>query len=318
MTEPTRATVLQGDCLEILHGLPADSIDAVVTDPPYGIDFMGNGWDRFTPEAFQEFSRQWAVEVFRVLKPGGHLLAFGGTRTYHRLASGVEDAGFEIRDSITWLYGSGFPKSMDVSKAIDKATGEAARWDGWGTALKPASEPIVVARKPFKGTVAANVLEHGTGALNIDGCRVGTSENLVRPAISRDDNDVYGAGLGAGVQRNPTGRFPPNVLLGHDFDCCAEQPAWSKFFPAFRYQAKASTAERPQVDGTAHPTVKPLDLMRWLTRLVTPPGGTVLDPFAGSGTTAEACLVERFSVVAIEREESYLPLIHSRIDRVAA
>src|SRR3982751_2929710 len=144
-----------------MAGMPADFHDAVITDPPYGLDFMGNGWDKFTPEAFQQFSEAWASEALRVLKPGGWLLAFGGTRTAHRLACGIEDAGFEMRDTITWLYGSGFPKGKNV--------------------LKPASEPIIVARKPLVGTVASNVLAHGTGALNIAGCRVATDDQLQRP-----------------------------------------------------------------------------------------------------------------------------------------
>lgn len=347
--------VVHGDALDVLPTMPPDSVDAIVTDPPYGLEFMGNGWDRYTPEAFEEFNRQWAAEALRVLKPGGHLLAFGGTRTYHRLTAGIEDAGFDIRDSITWLYGSGFPKSLDVSKAIDRAAGvareaigvnpraaqqtpksdattlgrfagtpavltaaatdDARRWEGWGTALKPASEPIAVARKPLAAPVAGNVLRHGTGALNIDGCRV--------PGTAKP----FGNGTSPG-------RWPANVTLTHTPDCgdtC--QPSCpiaeldqqsvghddaggaSRFFPAFRYQAKAPARERPRIAGVAHPTVKPLGLMRWLCRLATPPGGLVVDPFAGSGTTAEAALMEGFRVVAIEREEAYLPLIQARIAR---
>jgi site-specific DNA-methyltransferase (adenine-specific) len=367
-------------------------VDSIVTDPPYGLGFMGKAWDALPP------GLPWAQECLRVLKPGGHLLAFGGTRTWHRLAVAVEDAGFEIRDSIAWLYGSGFPKSLDVSKAIDKAAGaergkvrlpvaatayssnagntrpwmveaaangyrevanesaitDAARtWQGWGTALKPAFEPVVVGRKPLDGTVAANVLTHGTGALNIDGCRIASGEALVRPSIIRTDNDVLGKGLGAGVQVEPSGRWPTNVVLdesqagaldqqtgiltsganptrrGSDTfrntygeftgqeECTpargADQGGASRFFPIFRYEAKAGSAERPTIDGTAHPTVKPLDLMRWLVRLVTPSGGVVLEPFAGSGTTAEACVIEGMRCIAIEREGSYLPLITSRL-----
>lgn len=445
-------TLHHGDCLKVLRDLPDSSVDSVVTDPPYGLGFMGKAWDDLPP------GLPFAQECLRVLKPGGHLLAFGGSRTWHRLAVAVEDAGFEIRDSIAWLYGSGFPKSLDVSKAIDKrggnahlageiaaaiksareargwTTGQADRhfcggstnwtwyegrggmcrpptpidfarivaewpeltpwaesvaeasrevvgqrttgigtgggstpimrdgtrditasssdtaktWDGWGTALKPAFEPIVVGRKPLAGTVAANVLAHGTGALNIAASRVGSDDNLVRPAIARDDNEVFGKGLGLGVQENPAGRWPTNVILdesqadeldahtgvtrsrvgkprganagdgwgmtqtGAEYE---DQGGASRFFPTFRYEAKAPTDERPNVDGVAHPTVKPLDLMRWLVRLVTPPGGTVLEPFAGSGTTVEACILERFNVIAIERDETYLPLIRQRIDR---
>jgi site-specific DNA-methyltransferase (adenine-specific) len=404
------------------------------------LEFMGREWDgadgfrrslnpadverdnpfgrtsRTSPEyragtLFQEWATAWATECLRVLKPGGHMLAFGGTRTWHRLACAVEDAGFEVRDSIAWLYGSGFPKSLDVSKAIDKAAGaerevvgryvppngktwnleadesvpgysgglglrseslnitapatDAARtWQGWGTALKPAFEPIVVARKPLAGTVAVNVLAHGTGALNIDGCRVGDrgeveySVTRWKPGAERNrDGGTWkrqdvDAPTVAGVL--PPGRWPANVVLdesqaaaldeqsgerrdgvavNRNKDPEAEKPhevyggGWlngdlpdrtfggsggaSRFF----YVAKADASERVRVNGTAHPTVKPLALMRWLVRLVTPPGGTVLEPFAGSGTTVEACILEGFQCVAIEREADYLPLIVQRINR---
>lgn len=377
-------TVHHGDALNVLPTLPAESVHAVVCDPPYGLEFMGKDWDApwkrgddinadagFTTEmrAFQDWCQQWAVECLRVLKPGGHLLGFGGTRTAHRLASAIEDAGFEVRDSIAWLYGGGFPKSHDVSKAIDKAAGaqrevvgmrakvdsygpaagnkvygsgadhggiqeitdpatDAARqWEGWGTALKPAHEPIVVARKPLVGTVARTVSEHGTGALNIDGCRVATTDDL----------------NGGGDFQQLWGRWPANVVL--DPDAAAEvdlqsgvakskasvgrqtakhgTPALgdfddsggaSRFFPVFRWEAKAPAAERPQVNGTAHPTVKPISLMRWLVRLVTPPGGTVCDPFLGSGTTAQACRAEGMKCIGIELADDYLPLIRARLD----
>jgi hypothetical protein len=404
--------VIHGDCLDVLPTLPAAAVDAIVTDPPYGLEFMGRGWDGAVPGV-----AYWA-QALRVLKPGGHLLAFGGTRTAHRLAVAVEDAGFEIRDTITWLYGSGFPKSLDVGKAIDKAAGaerevvgmsarasgiadgnagpqrretdhawasgaavaahypitapatDAARqWQGWGTALKPSSEPIIVARKPLTGTVAATVLAHGTGALNIDATRV--AADAPRPArvpsgrVAPDA--VYGgSGTLAGGTKAPDtsqGRWPANVVLTHHPDCadpCTEgcpvaeldaqsgitrdgtavkakpgkggpfgtigqgthdprgysgQGGASRFFPTFRYQAKAPTKERPKVDGVAHPTVKPLALMAWLVRLVTPPGGTVLDPFAGSGTTGEAAVMEGFNAVLIERDPTYLPLIEQRRTR---
>lgn len=409
--------ILHGDCIELMRTMPAASVDAIVTDPPYGLGFMGKSWDTLPP------GEEWARECLRVLKPGGHLLAFGGTRTWHRLAVAVEDAGFELRDSIAWLYGSGFPKSLDVSKAIDKAAGakrevvgispfanrgrvpsglqvdvgrsedsvitapatpDAERWQGWGTALKPAFEPIVVARKPLTGTVAANVLEHGTGALNIDACRVESNgEALIRAVAGGGSLRFHGfstlaeleaaaavggttpAGRDAAatlarfrkfesVERTePAGRWPTNVVLdGHAADALDQQSGYqrdgvavrrnvgksggnfpfgaanpdmredvsfgggggaSRFFPTFRYQAKAPARERPKVDGVAHPTVKPLELMRWLIRLVTPPGGVVLDPFAGSGTTVEAAMMEGFDCIAIEREASYLPLIRARV-----
>lgn len=444
-----QATIYHGDCLEVLRELPDASVDSVVTDPPYGLEFMGKEWDRpwavtaeagvgyegrddlrlpshrdsrnancqacggrargakrctcKTPQwdrhpredmlAFGQWCQEWAAECLRVLKPGGHLLAFGGTRTWHRLAVAIEDAGFEIRDSIAWMYGSGFPKSLDVSKAIDKAAGaerrvvgmkavtrtfdgsdlvggkvqaghvditapatpDAARWQGWGTALKPAHEPVVVARKPLTGTVAANVLEHGTGALNIDGCRIAADEG--RPLIvskSEPSTGILGNGLNGSSHGGTTtaGRWPANVVLDEDQAAALDKQSGyqkdgktvlanrkreyaassymitdnregdrgygggggaSRFF----YVAKAPARERPKVDGIAHPTVKPLTLMRWLCRLVTPPGGVVLEPFAGSGTTIEAALMEGFRVVAIEREPDYLPLIAARLERVA-
>lgn len=408
-----------GDCLDVLAALDDDSIHSVVTDPPYSLSFMGRTWDTHdTPLGFQTWCAQWAAECLRVLKPGGHMVAFGGTRTWHRLAAAAEDAGFTIRDSIAWMYGSGFPKSLDVAKAIDRAQGveadvvgersftrkagqswtdevntgmfregsrdvpvtaptseEAKRWQGWGTALKPSFEPIVVARKPFAGTVAANVLEHGTGALNIDGCRMHMSdvdrekfergrEAWMRMSEDRGQTRADGSHRKAtsiygeyGIETNPAhpgGRWPSNVALDEaqaaELDAQSgdgtsrrslmgagpESEGWgmhtrepgvrghddsggaSRFF----YTAKAATAERVRIDGTAHPTVKPLSLMQWLVRLVTPPGGTVLEPFAGSGTTVEACIAERFRCVAIEREADYLPLIlqriHRRIDPVEA
>jgi hypothetical protein len=391
------ATLYLGDCLDVLRELPDGTVHAVVTDPPYALDFMGKEWDRFTPGDFQHWCEQWATECLRILKPGGHLLAFGGTRTFHRLAAGIEDAGFEIRDSIAWLYGSGFPKSLDVAKAIDKGEGiwrgragdavtdnqamsgpnyartpkgdpvtAAAAWQGWGTALKPAFEPIVVARKPPAGTVASNVLAHGTGALNIDANRIpmtpedaavinsmggfGKAGSIVNP----DAPAGFRKGTPhSGAHAHDAGRWPANVILDEGQAAALDrmapdtggsgkasgpslrdpqgasvaygarngldgEPAFygdrggaSRFF----YSPKASGSERPKVDGVAHPTVKPVDLMKWLVRLVTPPGGTVLEPFAGSGTTVEAALTEGFHCIAIEREASYMPLIEARMRR---
>ena len=275
-------TLHHGDCLDVLRTLPDASVDSVVTDPPYNLSFMGKGWDTFpirkrgqggtginsehaggvefkasaeASHAFQQWCEMWATECLRVLKPGGHLLAFGGTRTWHRLACAVEDAGFEVRDSIAWMYGSGFPKSLDVSKAIDKAAGalahesvgftvagrtdknlpnpvvkgytppapatpDAERWQGWGTALKPAFEPVVVARKPLSGTVAATVLAHGTGALNIDGCRVNPGESVPGGggfkggASSRHEGWTRPSHTeGAAIEAHTAGRWPANVVL---------------------------------------------------------------------------------------------------------
>lgn len=411
MTEPiltpflgaTDVTVYQGDCIEVMRQMPENSVDAIVTDPPYGLEFMGRDWDGFgTPLGFQTWSEAWAREAFRILKPGGHLLAFAGTRTYHRMASGVEDAGFEIRDCIAWMYGSGFPKSLDVSKAIDKAAGaerevvdvlrspykvdkaeadrraygkfdhetdergyllnpvtkpatsDAEKWSGWGTALKPAFEPVVVARKPLIGTVAQNVLEHGTGALNIDRCRIAvdmsggvwhgstrktgydggwdstakpnTEPHTAgrRPANVTLDEDAAamldeqsGNRRGMASQRHLSRAKPGMFGVGHGLETKPFHEAYddnggaSRFF----YTAKASKKDR-NTNGAnnTHPTVKPTTLMRWLIRLVTPPGGIILDPFGGSGSTGVAARAEGVRCILIEREAEYLDIIRQRLD----
>jgi len=467
----TPLTLHHGSCLDVLPIIPDASVDSIVTDPPYELGFMGKQWDA----SGIAYNVMLWYECLRALKPGGHLLAFGGTRTYHRMACAIEDAGFEIRDSINWLYGSGFPKSLDVSKAIDKqrhdlndiykvtawvrsardaagitnkdidaafgtngmaghwtssksqpavptldqvptlldvlgvnvddvpadirrllwdlngkkgqpgenwakrevvgiasvpaghafagpvyggdsssvevtvtapATDAAKQWHGWGTALKPAHEPIVVARKPLVGTVAANVLEHGTGALNIDECRVGNEGGGTR-CDNRDDagkclgHDNAGRSTSGqtvhGAERSG-GRWPANVVI--DEAIADAHPEWGRFF----YCPKPDRGERDmglgalpvtkrdigddrpsggsweRRDGRTsaattnfHPTVKPVDLMRWLVRLVTPPNGTVLDPFAGSGTTLVAARLEGFAAIGIEMTADYLPIIEGRL-----
>jgi len=477
--------VINADCIEAMAELDEASIDAIVCDPPYGLEFMGKEWDRLGkvpghtgPQwggygwhgsgidrgrnmAMQEWHQAWAAQALRILKPGGHLLAFGGTRTYHRLACAIEDAGFEIRDCIVWMYGSGFPKSLDVSKAIDKAAGaerevmgkyrvpadsdagnagevirsdddaagifgvtsgiegrditapatpEAQQWQGWGTALKPAHEPIVVARKPLVGTVSQNVLQHGTGALNVDGTRIGYQGEADQASAKPGGKATAKSGaLAGGTQNdnsrsefqadNTKGRWPANVIL--DEQAAAELDAqtgelgkssggvnpggpfidggWggggtspnagglgdtggaSRFF----YTAKTSRSERNAglegfeakqqnsengartyndrcancgkkfvgsedsrcacpigekvtdktvyVNRNNHPTVKPIELMRWLIRLVTPPGGTVLDPFTGSGSTGCAAVLEGFDFIGIEREAEYVAIAEARI-----
>lgn len=472
-----RNVVLHGDCLEVMRSLPADSVDSIVTDPPYELGFMGKSWD----SAGVSFSPATWAEALRVLKPGGHLLAFGGSRTYHRIAVAIEDAGFEIRDSLMWIYGSGFPKSLNVSKAIDKQVGllpdeerfcawirehsgltateikkhlgsdrfftgelvfvntgtteeprpgrramvptaaawaklrpllktvppdwvealvkEPPRpgithpgqwqsgkgqgtsgtndWEGWGTALKPAHEPIVLARKPLIGTVAENVLAHGTGALNIDASRIGTDvvsvHNAPKGTFAGGKAD---RGSDTNSYRTHVGRWPANVLFDEEAAALLDAqsghskssdnkwegennaPIYGKYAKGVRqatysdaggasrffYVAKAGKKERNAgLDGFVekrpdertekgmgtfdekgvakqsnfHPTVKPITLMRYLVRLITPPGGVVLDPFLGSGTTACAAVLEGFDYIGIEREAEYVDIARARVEHWA-
>lgn len=355
--------LLHGDCAEQLREIPDESIDAVVTDPPYELGFMGKGWDA----AGIAYSVDLWREVLRVLKPGGHLLSFGAARTYHRMTVAVEDAGFEIRDSIHWIYGSGMPKSHDISKAIDKAAGaerpvigqyqlpngkgwnlkqadaptgdesgstftasgrrtlaitgpateEAATWDGWGTALKPAHEPIVVARKPLVGTTVENVLKHGVGGLNVKATRVGDEARVNVPAGNKAGGTALNMGVyGMPQDAQPTaaiGRWPPNVAV--DEAAAGALGDAAEFFPVFRYEKKAARKEREAgIERNTHPTVKPVELMRWLVKLVTPPQGVVLDPFMGSGTTGVACMKDGFKFVGVERELEYLEIAQARIE----
>jgi len=378
--------LIQGDCLEVMKTLPDNSVDACVTDPPYGLKFMGKKWDYKVPSV-----AVWS-EVLRVLKPGAFLLSFGGTRTYHRMVVNIEDAGFEIRDQIQWLYGSGFPKSRNIGKDIEKkkvggirnltqvGTKQGIRcetgtegfsynkeyvagkcmggkqisgeipvyeinneWDGFGTALKPANEPICLARKPLsEKTVAANVLKWGTGGLNIDGCRVGTEELSYVSDMSRMQKwskeqgaRLYTDGFKSGaLPKTVTGRWPANVIHSGEDEVVGLFPnvggPWGKDSKGeshgegsmfgiggvnsqnelrgresgsaarFFYVAKASKAERGE--GNNHPTVKPLKLMCYLCRLVTPPGGTVLDCYVGSGTTGVAAQIEGFDFIGIDKD----------------
>ena len=309
------------DCLNALKLMEDNSIDSCVTDPPYGLSFMGKAWDYDVPK-----TDIWK-EVFRVLKPGAHLLAFFGSRTYHRGVVPIEDAGFEIRDQIMWLYGSGFPKSHNIG-------------DGWGTALKPAHEPIVVARKPITQTVVNNVSEYGTGAINIDECRTeekGMKWEKPRGGIWQTDKDAK-----AELVKNELGRWPANVIHDGSDDVVASFPnETSKFF----YSAKASKSDKDEGlenflakktvsfqtgNGASgkpsslsagreteykniHPTVKPTDLMKYLCRLVTPKKGIVLDPFMGSGSTGKAAAQEGFKFIGIEMSEEYFEIAEARI-----
>lgn len=339
-------TVLNMDCVEGMRLFPDAYFDSIVTDPPYELTsarpggrsastegkvmkgFMGMEWDG---TGIANNVDMWR-EALRVLKPGGHLLAFSGSRTYHRMVCAIEDAGFEIRDQIMWVYGSGFPKSKNLD-------GERR---GWGTALKPAHEPIVVARKSLVGTVAANVLEHGTGAINVDGCRVdgpgGAKWETPRGGIWATD-----ATASARLVQNEQGRWPANLIHDGSDEVIAAFPQGAG---RFYYAAKASKRDRDEGleafevkdtaamqgnlvsgqplagDGTpiatprranTHPTVKPTDLMRYLCRLVTPPGGTVLDPFTGSGSTGKAAKLEGFGFVGFELSAEYAAIATARI-----
>ena len=371
--------IIHGDCLIEMQRLIDEGVkvDAVVTDPPYhltsiterfgkegsapaqhGTDgafarasrgFMGKEWDG-GDIAFR--AETWAL-CFELLKAGGHLLAFSGSRTYHRMVVAIEDAGFEIRDQIMWIYGSGFPKSLNIGKAIDKAEGNEreivgemragknalmgglsnnhnnqtrlsvtkgkSEWEGWGTALKPAHEPIVLARKPIsEKSIADNVVKHGTGAINIDGCRIETNEQITnhsRSATSSLSKGVYGDSKKQSTHQKDgqeLGRFPANVI--HD----GLQEEWARYF----YCPKTSTAEREesvtqhgQDRSNTHPTVKPVELMRYLCRLITPKGGTVLDPFMGSGSTGLAAKAEGLEFIGVERDQEYFDIATDRINK---
>ena len=327
--------VINADTLVHLPKLPDCSVDAVVSDPPYGIDFQGEAWDGkrirtatddrtlSDGQAFERWTSIWAAECLRVLKPGGHIVTFGATRVVHRLASGLEDAGLDLRDTLMWMYGQGMPKSRRLP-------------GGQGTALKPAYEPIILARRPLQGTTQANVAAWGTGTINIDPCRIAERPN--QAACTARSHDSPGEG-----------RWPANVLLGHADRCSANRcapdcpaqrleqqaPGTSRFF----YQAKASrterdagceqlpartinlfpsTTSRPGEVRNPHPTVKPLALMRWLVRLISPEGGLVLDPFCGSGSTGCAALLEGRRFVGIELDEGHAHVARARIAHWAA
>ena len=416
--------LLLGDCLDKLKELEDNSIDSIVTDPPYGLSFMGKDWDtvKATRETqsqvvkglgagmkmttladnieFEKWVTEWSMECMRVLKPGGYMLAFGGSRMYHRLASGVENAGFEIRDQMMWIYGSGFPKSRDIGKDIEKIkvggiknlkqigtkqgikveTGTSGysyskeyvpgksmggkqisgdipvyeitnEWGGWGTALKPAHEPIVMARKPLsEKTVGNNVLEWGTGGINIDDSRISTNEIITNH--SRSEESAVSKGKYGDSSEQEThqtegqklGRFPANVIFDEEAGKVLDEQTGilsntggpkktdsskKSIFGAgmpgtnytdiggasrFFYCPKTSKKERNDGTDNNHPTVKPTDLMLYLIRLVTPKGGTTLDPFMGSGSTGKAAIRGGFDFIGIEREEEYFQIAESRIN----
>jgi site-specific DNA-methyltransferase (adenine-specific) len=323
--------LINDNCIEALKLMPSNSVDSIVTDPPYELGFMGKAWDS---TGIANDVSMWR-EALRVLKPGGHLIAFSGTRTYHRMASAIEDAGFEIRDMMQWLYGSGMPHGKNIG-------------DGWNTALKPANEPMVLARKPIsEKTVADNVMRWGTGGINIDDSRIGTEERtFLSKGIRPGSHNIVGDNW-TGNQGNKTvvGRFPANVLFDESAAAILDEQSGitksssrlrknshsndnvygnyhsfvnggygdsggaSRFF----YCAKASKHERGE--GNDHATVKPLKLMEYLVTLVTPPNGTVLDPFMGSGTTGIVAKNKGFSFIGIEQDKHYCDIANRRIQR---
>lgn len=373
--------IFHGDAREVLADLPENSVDSIVTDPPYEIGFMGKKWDSTGIAYDPEF---WA-QCLRVLKPGGHLLSFGACRTSHRITCAIEDSGFEIRDVLQWLFGSGFPKSKNISAAIDKSAGhpnrgqaiptasrfqnatdislkanrvppyeakteEAKVWEGWGSGLKPAYEPITMARKPFKGTMVNNVLEHGVGGLNINDCRV-PREIGDRTEYGRDSDlpDTGRVALGARkttpYHPNEQGRWPANILVDENYQAAlGEKGRYFYCSKASRKEREAGCGHLPGKSGAAaverkegspgsksgaagagrtakqvknyHPTVKPISLMRWLCRLITPPGGLILDPFTGSGTTGIAAVLEGFEFLGIEQSAEYIDIATARIRHV--
>jgi len=358
--------IIHGDSFEEVKTFEDNSIDALVTDPPYGMSnishtafmdcmmkwcsdddmylpkakgFMNKSWDGFVPPP------GFWKEVLRVLKPGAYGLVFASSRTQDLMGLSLRIAGFEIRDCVTWLYGSGFPKSHDISKAMDKKNGtlkvigqgragknalgqdsgynktynpntydiveanseEAKQWEGWGTALKPSYEPALLIRKPFKGSVASNVLEWGVGGINIDGCRIDT-DDILNVGSNNRKNTVISYGDKSDYMQSRLGRFPSNTIMNDAASNLLKDE--SRFF----YTAKASSSERSAgIKRNIHPTVKPIEIMRYLCRLITPPNGLILEPFLGSGTTAIAAEKEGFNIIGIEREKEYYDIAQARI-----
>lgn len=388
------AIVYAGNNLEVLPTLADNSVDSIVTDPPYELGFMGKSWDNSGIAYNIELWR----ECLRVLKPGGHLLAFSGSRTYHRMTVAIEDAGFEIRDMISWISNKTFPKSHNISKAIDKklgaerqvigidkvrgnspsmwgksdpnnpnydgttygigttyltesATTDAKKWDGWGTALKPSVEPIVLARKPIEGTIAENVLQHGVGGINIDATRIGTEQiESGRAGRKTIGDDIFKSGLQSKGFGTVTGRWPSNAIIDETtaqildeekrffYVVRASQQDRNEGLQALEKQSigakgngvtrRCATCNALTIDGCQcedrtfinptrlnfHPTVKPTKLMQYLIRLVTPENGIVLDPFCGSGSTGKAAILEKKQFIGIELTEEYLPIIEGRLN----
>jgi len=386
---PPEYKLINGDCLTVMASMRPNSVDAIVTDPPYGLNFMGKNWDHGVPGI-----PFWAAAL-RIMKPGAYMLAFGGTRTHHRLMCAIEDAGFELRDCLMWLYGSGFPKSHDISKAIDKAAGverevvgplpnkatpgpartmgrpngaqrgwqdnpmltapstdEAKRWEGFGTALKPAYEIIILAQKPREETFANNVLKYGVGGLNIDGCRVSPGSAVPGGGNGEASHGGrYGTGETSGerpkVEPHTQGRWPANLILDEEAGAMLDEQS-GKIKPGYysgatskgmgfhgasnsdtdRSKKSRSTndsggasrffycpkvSKKERGEGNNHPTIKPQALMRYLCRLITPPNGIILDPFMGSASTILAARDEGFRAIGIEKEEAYYEIAQNRL-----
>lgn len=338
--ETATVTVYHGDAIQLLPRLTPESCDALITDPPYGLSFNGHSWDGTEgfleslpdrdpvglsgPEIFEAWCTAWAAAALPALKPGAYAAVFGGTRMWHRMVRGMENAGFEIRDQIAWLHGAGMPKSMDISYAIDKYLGHARsdrsvqpskhegvlgttrevlhpgspvsvaarQWSGWGTALRPVFEPIIIARKPLDGTTAHNTVAHGVGGINVEAGRFGEGKWPTNTALDTQQATLLDALTGTMEDHAPT----------------------SARFPVFHYHPKAQAGERPRAYGISHDTVKPIGLMEWLIRLFTPTAGVVLEPFAGSGTTIAAAQNRGCRVVAFEKDSSFVPLLASRLE----
>lgn len=319
---------------DLLPHLPSNSVDAIITDPPYEIDFtrqVGRNWDK----SGIAFSTPFWQECLRVAKPGANLAAFGAPRTYHRLATAIEDAGWELRDNLlAWVKGHGFPKALETQQLLTRRGYPhlAEKYAGIQNVLKPAHEPILLARKPLEvgDTLADNLIKHGVGGLGIDNCRIPTRDNRSRTPGKAHKGDIIH--MSRGTQKSTShkaGRWPTNTVFVHDPDCasaCTEacpihqleqqKRGASRYFPQFRYSSRAPQSERPIAFGVEHHTVKPLALIEWLVQLVAPVEQMlVLDPFAGSGTTAEACVRLNRSAILAEIEPDYVPLIEMRIAR---
>lgn len=302
-------TVLRGDCIDVMKSLDADSIDAVVTDPPYGIAFMKRAWDDLGDlREYGLWCERWAREAYRVVKPGAYVVAFGSARTYHRLATGIEEAGFHIRDQIMWVYANGFPKTRRLS----------GQWGGWGTALKPSHEPIVLARKPFIGPIASHVSRHGVGALNIERSRVAAGRYPANVVLTDSVFDGSAEGVvGGGIARSAQTPAAPGWKGGGIFGESGQGPIYADTgtYSRFFLIPKAPKRERTSDKGvrSPHPTQKPEQLIRHLVRLITPPGGVVLDPFLGSGTLGVVCEEMGIRWIGIEREQAYAEWAEQRI-----